>query len=68
MQKYNKYKNNMSENNKLLNHSVNYTAEDNVSDKSEYECLCNIFNKYVNEKKNEFFYKHEHKNKIKLFK
>ena len=55
MQKYNKYQNNMSKNNKLLNHSKNYTAKDNVSDKSEYECLCNIFNKYINEKKNEFF-------------
>ena len=45
----------MSQNNKLLNHSINYTAKDKGFDKSEYECLCNNFNKDVNEKKNESF-------------
>ena len=36
-------------------------------DKSEYEIRCNIFTKYVDEIENEFFYKYEYKNKIKVF-
>ena len=42
------------------------SLQDNVIDKTEYESLCNIFTKYIDEKKNEFFYKYEYKNKIKL--
>ena len=44
--------------NKLLNLSINYTEkslEDNVIDKSEFESLCNIFTKYLDETKNECF-------------
>ena len=44
------------------------SLQDNVIDKTENDSLCNIFTKYVDENKNEsFFYKHEYKNKIKLF-
>ena len=43
------------------------SLQDNVIDKTEYESLCNIFTKCVDENKNESFYKHEYKNKIKLF-
>ena len=31
------------------------SLQDNVIDKTEYESLCNIFTKYVNENKNESF-------------
>ena len=31
------------------------SLQDNVIDKTEYESLCNIFTKYINEKKNESF-------------
>ena len=43
------------------------SLQDNIIDKNEYDSLCNTFTKYVDETKNEFFYKHEYKNKIKLF-
>ena len=31
------------------------SLQDNVIDKNEYESLCNIFTKYIDENKNEFF-------------
>ena len=31
------------------------SLKDNVIDKNEYECLCNIFTKYIDENKNESF-------------
>ena len=31
------------------------SLQDNIIDKIEYECLCNIFTKYVDENKNESF-------------
>ena len=34
---------------------------DNIIDKTEYENLCNIFTKYVDERKMNLFYKHEYK-------
>ena len=43
------------------------TLQDNIIDKNGKESLCNIFTEDVDENKNEFFYKYEHKNKIKLF-
>ena len=46
--------------NKQLNLLINYrkkSLQDNVIDKSEFESLCNIFTKYVDETKNEFFLK-----------
>ena len=41
----------------LLNHLTLYrkSLQDNVIDKNEYESLCNIFTKYVDENKNESF-------------
>ena len=56
--KYNKYKkqyerdqNTIKSFDKLYRKSL----QDNVTDKSEYESLCNIFTKYVDENKNESF-------------
>ena len=56
--KYNKYKkqyerdqNTIKPFDKLYRKSL----QDNVIDKSEYESLCNIFSKYVDENKNESF-------------
>ena len=44
------------------------SLQDYVIDKTEYESLCNIFKKYVDENKNDsFLNKYEYKNKIKLF-
>ena len=37
------------------------SSQDNVTDKNEYESLCNTFTKFVDEKRNEFFSKHEPK-------
>ena len=58
MQKYNKYKklheryqNSIKSFDKLYRNSL----QDNMIDKSEYESLCNIFTKYVDENKNESF-------------
>ena len=31
------------------------SLQDNIIDKTEYDCLCNIFTKYVNENRNESF-------------
>ena len=68
--KYNKYKklyerdqNTIKSFDKLYRKSL----EDNVIDKTEYDSLCNIFTRYVDEKKMKLFYKHEYKNKIKFF-
>ena len=56
--KYNKYKkqyerdqNTMKSFDKLYRKSL----QDNIIDKNEYESLCNIFSKYVDENKNESF-------------
>ena len=56
--KYNKYKkqyerdqNTIKSFDKLYRKSL----QDNVSDKTEYESLCNIFTRYVDENKNESF-------------
>ena len=59
----------MIETNKLLNLSKLYrkSLQDNVIDKTENESLCNIFTKFVDETRNESFFKHEQKNNIKLF-
>ena len=42
----------------LMNFSIKYaekSLQDNIIDKSEYESLCNIYTKYVDENKNESF-------------
>ena len=43
--------------NKQLNLWINYrkSLQDNIIDKTEYESLCNIFTKYVDENKNGSF-------------
>ena len=58
MQKYNKYKkqyerdqNSIKSSDKLYRKSL----QDNIIDKTEYESLCNIFTKYIDENKNESF-------------
>ena len=60
--KYNKYKkqyerdqNTIKSFDKLYRKSL----QDNVIDKNEYETLCNIFTKYIDEKKMSLFYKNE---------
>ena len=44
-----------------------HSLQVNVIDKSEYESLCNIFTKYVDERKNDSFFKFQHKNNSELF-
>ena len=58
MNKYNKYKklyerdqNTIKSFDKLYRKSL----QDNIIDKTEYDSLCNVFTKYVNENKNESF-------------
>ena len=68
--KYNKYKkqyerdqNTIKSFDKLYRKSL----QDNIIDKTEYENLCNIFTRFVDEYKVNLFYKHEYKNKINFF-
>ena len=68
--KYNKYKKQCERDQlttKFSDKLYRKSLQDNVIDKTEYESLCNIFTKYIDENKNECFYKHEYKNKIELF-
>ena len=54
--KYNKYKKQYEKDQntfKSLDKFYRKSLQDNVIDKTEYECLCNIFTKYVDENKNE---------------
>ena len=56
--KYNKYKKQYERDHntiKSFDKLYRKSLQDNVIDKSEYESLCNIFTKYVDEKKNESF-------------
>ena len=56
--KYNKYKKQyVSDQNTIKSFDKLYrkSLQDNVIDKNEYESLCNIFTKYVDENKNESF-------------
>ena len=56
--KYNKYKKQYEEDyNTIKSFDKLYrkSLQDNVIDKSEYDSLCNIFTKYVDENKNESF-------------
>ena len=69
MQKYNKYKK-LYERDQVTVESVDNlyrkTLQDNVFDENEYESLCFfLLNIWMNQKMN-FFYKHEHKDKINL--
>ena len=56
--KYNKYKKQYEKDqltNKSFDKLYRKSLQDNVIDKNEYESLCNIFTKYVDENKNESF-------------
>ena len=56
--KYNKYKKQYEKDQntiKSFDKLYRKSLQDNVIDKTEYESLCNIFNKYVDENKNESF-------------
>ena len=56
--KYNKYKKQYERDqntNKSFDKLYRKSLQDNVIDKIEYESLCNIFTKYVDENKNESF-------------
>ena len=67
--KYNKYKKQYEKDQqtiKSFDKLYRKSLQDNVIDKREYESLCKIFTKYVDEKK-WFFNTHVYKNKIKLF-
>ena len=56
--KYNKYKNQFERDKqtiKSFDKIYRKSLQDNKIDRIEYESLCNIFTKYINENKNEFF-------------
>ena len=56
--KYNKYKKQYErdqQTNKSFDKFYRKSLQDNVIDKTEYESLCNIFTKYIDENKNESF-------------
>ena len=58
MNKYNKYKKlyeRDQQTNKSFDKLYRKSLQDNVIDKTEYDSLCNIFTKYVDENKNESF-------------
>ena len=68
--KYNKYKKQYERDQltiKSFDNLYRKSLQDKIIDKNEYESLCNIFTKHVDENKNEFFFKYEYKIKIKLF-
>ena len=48
---YERYQNTIKSFDKIYRKSL----QDNIIDKTEYDCLCNIFTKYVDENKNESF-------------
>ena len=56
--KYNKYKKQYEKDQqtiKTFDNLYRKSLQDNIIDKNEYESLCNIFTKYVDENKNESF-------------
>ena len=70
MQKHSKYKKlqeKYQQTIKTFQNIYHKSLQDNMIDKNEYESQCNIITRYVDETKNEFFYKHEHKSKIEFF-
>ena len=58
LSKYNKYKKQYERNQqtiKSFDKLYRKSLQDNLVDKSEYDSLCNIFTKYIDENKNESF-------------
>ena len=69
MQKYNKDKKLYEKDQQTIKSFDKFyrkNLQDNMIDKNEYENLCNIFTRYVDETKMNLFNKQEHKNK-KIF-
>ena len=56
-----------STNNQIFFKVSEKILQDNLIDKKEYESLCSVLNKYVEENTIEFFLKREHKIKINCF-
>ena len=59
LNKYNKYKRQNEKDqqtNKSFDKLYRKSLQDNVIDKTEYECLCKIFTEFVDETKNESFF------------
>ena len=68
--KYNKYKKQYERDQqtiKSFDKIYRKSSQDILIDKNENESLCKISTKNLDETKKEVFYKHEHKDKIKLF-
>ena len=60
----------MKETNNQSNLLINCTEiflQDNVIIKTEYDSLCKVFTKYVDENNTTLFYEYEDKDTIKLF-
>ena len=70
IKKYNKYKTQYGKDQqtiKSFDKLYRKSLQDNFIGKTEYENLCNIFTKYLEETKMILFYKFEHKIKINFF-
>ena len=58
MNKNNKYKKQYEKDQQTIKYFdklCRKSLQDNIIDKTEYECLCNIFTKYIDENKNGSF-------------
>ena len=70
MQKYNSYKKQYEKDQQTIIYLDKFyrkPLQDNLNEKNECKSLCNLFIKYLEETRNEFFYQCEHKNKINNF-
>ena len=68
--KYDKYKKpyeRVQQTKKFLDKFFKKTLQDKVCDEKDSELLCEIFTKYVDETKNEYFFELDYKNKSKFF-
>ena len=64
--KYNKYKKQYETDQQTIKSFDKFYRESLRENLIESESLCNNFSKYVDGKKNEFFYKYEHRDKIEI--
>ena len=56
--KHNKYKKQYEKDQQRIRSFANFCRkflQDNIIDKSDYESVCNVYTKYIDETKNEFF-------------
>ena len=65
--KYQKQYRKDQQTNKSFDKFYRRNLQDNLMKKNEYESLCKIFTKYLDETKTEFFCKYEHKKKNEFF-